>query len=734
MTTPEDPERYWECPPESKRSAREWVAEQEKPPVEEFRKTTRPVFQWYDVEPVGDSAVDAEVVRALADLRFRPRWRYKSKSARGVAGVAMSGDGENQREHWCSDDGITTGIVEVGAGDWSVIGFDTRFQGGVLVSMPREPSDPKPQNEYLTTTGDPIEDYQAHRRRVAQRIEAGEVALSMGDESDRIAWSDYYADYLSGRELAEMIETLRSASDVYPNEGCGWRSLVIAAILAAVVVVLAVAAVALVGDGGVFLDWLKVWWPIALVAVAPSALTRYAVLLFTGHLNYLDHKYPDSFDEHAGYWLKERIQTEGLADRVEVGKAKEPLLNGLDAYLPFRKKIVLGEKTYEKQDPTFWAIAAHELGHAVDYDRREALRPLSIGSRVMMNQLMGWVYAGLLVNTLFGWAFADETLRWLIILTLACGVVVLFDEAIASIIGLRILRSDRRLDSEMLRDMRRHLALAFATYCSPLLVFAALLAGWHWVADYIETHASFQPAEPMIPGRTSLGNVLSFALLVTLLFTERQRLRRWFDRLRGARAPEPEPTEEEKGPLTLFCAKCGKRYPRGVDECPEDGTLLVDVGFDGTSGESETGENSPEEDDDDTVDLSELGKGCIGLVVLVAVAIAFALEVWDQPLGDSFRAAVFVFSPLVTLLFAPVIVPIGLLLQLPTVVARWLKLVPKPPEQTAVQRASAAAADVVAEVPVLDPRTQSPWYLDLVSPGMLLHALPLIVLWWAAQF
>lgn len=30
------------------------------------------------------------------------------------------------------------------------------------------------------------------------------------------------------------------------------------------------------------------------------------------------------------------------------------MLSGLDAYLPLHNKIILGEKTYRKQDSTFW--------------------------------------------------------------------------------------------------------------------------------------------------------------------------------------------------------------------------------------------------------------------------------------------------------------------------------------------------------------------------------------------
>lgn len=426
------------------------------------------------------------------------------------------------------------------------------------------------------------------------------------------------------------------------------------------------------GSIGAYLSWLAVWWPIIAVATLPHTMLQVSTMGYRWHLNHLDRKYPDVLDEHAGYWLKARVAAAGLANEVEVGKTKEADLSGLDAYLPLRDKILLGDETYDKQDPTYWAIAAHELGHAIDFRARPLLRPLSLISRVTSKQFVFWANAVLFGNILFGWALASDVWWFLLVGALVTGAVVLVDEALASRIGLKILSEEHRITPPMMKDLRRHLLVAFGTYFSGTFAVLLVLLGSEWIADYVETHAVFVPAEPLYPGRTTLANGLSLAVLMVMLAAERTRIARWGRRLRGKDQPD-----------------LGGR-----------------------------------------VSNTSIKSGCLTFVIGFVVTAGFFVEVWDQPLGLWYRAAVFMYVPIVLKLAIPATAPVTLFMNLPVLIAQTF--IPKGPAETPVSRAKAAAKDVVTYVKAVDPRQRIPWYTD-ASPGMLHFTLPLLIVWWASQ-
>ena len=213
----------WECPEDRTRRARDWIASADKPPVEEFRKAIRPLFEWYDVRTFDESIVDPDVVQALATVGMRPRWRYWTASRLSVAGIEGGGPLEVVREHWCSDDGITTATVPIGAGVPSLVVFETRFEGPTMfVDRLGEPSVRNPIVVYHELTGDFRVDYASHRRRVAARIEAGDRALHVGDLEDARAWSLYWADHHSAREIWDQVQAIAGRKRESP---WGWVAL-----------------------------------------------------------------------------------------------------------------------------------------------------------------------------------------------------------------------------------------------------------------------------------------------------------------------------------------------------------------------------------------------------------------------------------------------------------------------------------------------------------------------------
>lgn len=426
------------------------------------------------------------------------------------------------------------------------------------------------------------------------------------------------------------------------------------------------------GSIGAYVDWLSIWWPIIVAATLPHTLLQASGFALQWHFNRLDRKYQDVLDEHAGYWIKGRVAAAGLADEVEVGKTKEPFLRGLDAYWPLHHAILLGDKTYDRQHPTYWAVAAHELGHAIDFRARPLLLPLSIGSRATYRLFVFWANSVLLGNILFGWSVASDLWWFLLVGALVTGAVILVDEAVASRIGLKILAEDDRITAPMIRDIKRHLLLAFNAYFGTVFGVFLVFLGAEWLSAYVETHAVFVPAEPLYPGHTSLANTLSVAVLVIIWFRERERLARWWRRMRG------------------------EKEPYKSDDALEKAAAI----------------------------------GCVTYVVGFIVTAAFFLEVWNQPLGPWYRAAVFMYIPIVLKLAIPVTTPVTLIMNLPVLIARYF--MPKVAAEAPVPRAQTAVADAVTYVQVVDPRQRLPWYMDAI-PGILHFGLPLLILWWASQ-
>ena len=66
----------------------------------------------------------------------------------------------------------------------------------------------------------------------------------------------------------------------------------------------------------------------------------------------------------AGEWLQEEVSRRALPVRVLVAPSEK---EGVDAFMPRARIIRLSRTSYMKRDPAHWAIAAHELGHALLY-------------------------------------------------------------------------------------------------------------------------------------------------------------------------------------------------------------------------------------------------------------------------------------------------------------------------------------------------------------------------------
>lgn len=151
------------------------------------------------------------------------------------------------------------------------------------------------------------------------------------------------------------------------------------------------------------------------------------------------------------------------------------------------------------------AIAAHEMGHARDYETSSVPR-----LRTALRAL------GPLAGTIGGLVLAHKGHRGLGALAAGAGFVpMLADEAIASFKGMKTLRERKKFTPEQLSGMRNQLLKAFGTY-------AATTAG---VAGAVAAAGTKMPHEiPMLAGGlTALG--LGAHMAATLEDTPKENMK-----------------------------------------------------------------------------------------------------------------------------------------------------------------------------------------------------------------
>ena len=223
----------------------------------------------------------------------------------------------------------------------------------------------------------------------------------------------------------------------------------------------------------------------------------------------LDDQHPDDLPMEAGEWLMAEVEHRSLDIEVLVSPTKTA---DVDAFLPSAKTIVLSQETYCKNDPSFWAVAAHELGHALVYRRLGIGRVVFSAARIVGKACVSVATSLIFANILF----ASHDINRMAFALLSAGVamwaLVLVDEAAASAVALRILARDRRLAARGLRGARLALAAAFMTYVGALAGQALLVLERDFVAERIERQRHFVPGHSLGAGSLALAAVLSFLL------------------------------------------------------------------------------------------------------------------------------------------------------------------------------------------------------------------------------
>ena len=218
----------------------------------------------------------------------------------------------------------------------------------------------------------------------------------------------------------------------------------------------------------------------------------------------------DELREPAGRWLRALVRRRGEPVTVEVHPH-----TGVDAYWPGTGAIGLSEGTYGSRQPTAYAVAAHELGHALNMGRSAFVADLLPTARLVRIFAYRTFAAGLLGGALFASPWLLVLAFGFLVLAIGSSAVILADEALASRKGLELLRADRFVPEEAWRIAARSMKGAFGVYAAGMAGELAVLASFPWLAAWALPEPGWvaSPAEPWAPAVWVLVGFVPFLLL-----------------------------------------------------------------------------------------------------------------------------------------------------------------------------------------------------------------------------
>lgn len=272
-------------------------------------------------------------------------------------------------------------------------------------------------------------------------------------------------------------------------------------------------------------SFLQAWWPLFLLIHMPWIASRVAHIMFARTKSRLDHATPDTLPETAGQWLERKLAALELGVQAIVTNDRSKL--SLDAFHPAERTIQLTEDVYFKRDPAYWAIAAHELGHA----RFRLGRP-RLSSAFDWCRRIEWVLVSVglalgLGNMLYGLAHVTDAAFVILAVALGLHIAKIVNEMIASALAFAALEHEAHLTRAHLRTVRVVLFLALSTYLASFVGYALLLKAWPLV-EANTTHA------PLVLGTlTTFGGVMAIVWSVVVAISALGRFaksttRRWW--------------------------------------------------------------------------------------------------------------------------------------------------------------------------------------------------------------
>ncbi len=257
------------------------------------------------------------------------------------------------------------------------------------------------------------------------------------------------------------------------------------------------------------------WLILVLFSLAHVFIHRAAVWIHNAVARRMDRLHPDDLPETTGHWVRQRIQNDealhGLRVVVTYGSA------AIDYFWPSAKLIHLSTSTFFKRDPSYWAVGAHEIGHARLHGSLVAGGILLTGFG-LASRAIGIAVVFLLTNTLFGTPALTSAAYHLLIIGLASKVVVLLEEATASMLARRMLKADNRLDRWQRRAAYWRLFAAWSTYLADFLGASLIWFFWDLMRQRLAEVTAPNIAGPLSNPWFLIVNLLGLLLSMRTLW------------------------------------------------------------------------------------------------------------------------------------------------------------------------------------------------------------------------
>jgi Zn-dependent membrane protease YugP len=213
------------------------------------------------------------------------------------------------------------------------------------------------------------------------------------------------------------------------------------------------------------------------------------------------------FADSAGTWLRDRL---ARAPELGVSLAALEEDNRDHFYHPASRTIVLGDRARDTATAAAYAVAAHELGHALMHHRAPRCSAFALwcrgaGDALFRHGMVLWLGAALL-----GHAPARYLAVGLVAAAAALRLVVALDEGLASVVAMRELRA-LTAAAEPRRAARRYLLAAFSTYAGAALAYATPLLLWPQLRDIFGV---IVPGAPLAGAAAHLATIAAVLVLL----------------------------------------------------------------------------------------------------------------------------------------------------------------------------------------------------------------------------
>lgn len=211
-------------------------------------------------------------------------------------------------------------------------------------------------------------------------------------------------------------------------------------------------------------------WPLWALTFAPMVAATVAALPF----RLARRLAPATLPEDAAAWVRRRLDARGL-----IGVTVATIERSTRAFYHAGEQTIVLPPTVHRHTAAAYAVAAHELGHAIVHHQHPRLGRLLLAARGYVDRVFAVGVALLLGGALTAAPAATAVGLAACALALVLAGLVLVDELAANLVAVAELRPT--LDAADLGRARRRLAAALASYVAHVAALALPLGFGRWL-------------------------------------------------------------------------------------------------------------------------------------------------------------------------------------------------------------------------------------------------------------